>query len=53
MSLVPQAIPLARQMPVLELGIGRLLDKSSNVRKSALQLLTEYLAGNPFSSKVT
>ena len=48
-----KAIPLARQMPVLELGIGRLLDKSSNVRKSALQLLTEYLAGNPFSSKLS
>eukprot|EP00731_Ephydatia_muelleri_P015359 Em0008g1079a len=47
-----KAIPLARQMPVLELGIGRLQDKSSNVRKSALQLLTEYLAGNPFSSKL-
>ena len=51
--LSPQAIPLTRQRPLLQLVVGRLRDKSSTVRKYALQLLTAFLTGNPFAGKVS
>lgn len=47
-----KAVPLRRQQQVLRLTLGRLKDKSSNVRKSAVQLLTAFLKGNPFAAKV-
>ncbi len=37
---------------MLELMVGRVKDKSSLVRKSAVHLLSAFLTGNPFSSKV-
>lgn len=47
-----KSIPLPRHKEVLGLIIGRLKDKSSNVRKSALQTLTAFIAGNPFAARV-
>ena len=47
-----KAIPLPRQKHILDLVLGRLKDKSSQVRKNALQLLTAFVTGNPFASKV-
>ncbi|XP_042876759.1 condensin complex subunit 1-like [Penaeus japonicus] len=47
-----KAVPLRRQQQVLRLTLGRLKDKSSNVRKSAVQLLTAFLKGNPFAAKL-
>ena len=47
-----KCIPLARQHRVLELSAGRLQDKSSNVRKAAVQLLTTLLESNPFAAKL-
>ena len=49
----PQAIPLSRLKSILPLVFGRTEDKSSNVRKSAVQLLTALLASNPFSATVS
>lgn len=37
---------------MLELAAGRLQDKSSNVRKAAVQLLTTLLQSNPFAAKL-
>ena len=48
-----KAIPLTRQQRVLELVLGRLKDKSTNVRRQAVQLLTAFLKGNPFAAKVS
>ena len=48
-----QAIPISRQPHILELAIGRLQDKSSIVRKSALQLLKTCLIYNPFGAQVS
>ena len=50
--LCPQAIPLPRLKSVLPLVFGRTEDKSSNVRKNAVQFLTSVLATNPFAAKV-
>ena len=47
-----QAIPLPRLKSILPLVVGRTEDKSSNVRKCAVQLLTALLAANPFAAKV-
>ena len=47
-----KCIPLSRQHSVLELAVGRLQDKSSNVRKAAVQLLTTLLESNPFAAKL-
>ncbi|CAL4065931.1 unnamed protein product, partial [Meganyctiphanes norvegica] len=49
---VEKAVPLARQKHVMSLVLGRLKDKSSNVRKHAIQLLTAFLKGNPFAAKL-
>ncbi|CAB4059480.1 YCS4 [Lepeophtheirus salmonis] len=46
---VAKSIPLGRQYSVLKLTMGRLLDKSSNVRKQAVQLLTSLLQCNPYT----
>lgn len=35
------------------LAVGRLMDKSINVVKSAIQLLAAFIAHNPYSCKVT
>ena len=48
-----QAIPLPRLKAILPLVFGRTEDKSSNVRKNAVQLLTTVLAANPFAAKVS
>ncbi|XP_014671209.1 PREDICTED: condensin complex subunit 1-like [Priapulus caudatus] len=47
------AIPLPRQHELLKLVSGRLEDKSSNVRKAAIQLLGAYLKCNPFAAKLS
>ena len=47
-----KAIPLSRQQSLLRLVIGRLQDKSSNVRKQAVQLLTALLQCNPFTTSM-
>ena len=49
---VNKCIPLARQHQLLGMVSGRLMDKSSNVRKAAIQLLTALLQGNPFAAKL-
>ena len=49
---VNKCIPLARQHQLLGMVAGRLQDKSSNVRKAAVQLLTALLQGNPFAAKL-
>lgn len=46
------AIPLIKQRDILTAVTGRLKDKSSLVRKSALQLLTNFITANPFAPKV-
>nr|XP_053639720.1 condensin complex subunit 1-like [Cherax quadricarinatus] len=47
-----KAVPLRRQHQILELILGRLKDKSSVVRKNAVQLLTAFVKGNPFAAKL-
>ena len=47
-----QALPLPRQHELLKLVIGRLNDKSSQVRKYAIQLISALLRTNPFAAKV-
>lgn len=48
-----RAIPLSHWLLVTEVGIGRLEDKSANVRKAALQLLESLLQFNPFSPELS
>lgn len=36
----------------MELAVGRLMDKSINAVKSAIQLLAAFIAHNPYSCKV-
>ena len=48
-----QAVPLPRVHSEVTLVAGRLRDKSSSVRKNALQLLSTWLTHNPFSGKVS
>ncbi|XP_065053020.1 condensin complex subunit 1-like isoform X1 [Rhopilema esculentum] len=48
-----RAIPLSRLGRLMDLVIGRLHDKSSQVRKYAVQLLKAVLCGNPFSAKLS
>lgn len=47
-----KAIPVARLNNLLDLIIGRLGDKSSNVKKQAVQLIKVLLEGNPFSGQL-
>jgi hypothetical protein len=46
------AIPLSTVKKALELIIGRTHDKSSQVRKSALQAVNAFISGNPFASNI-
>ena len=46
-------LPRARPRTVLELAAGRLKDRSSHVRKHAVQLVTALLRHNPFAGKVS
>ncbi len=48
-----KAIPLSRQHRLLRLVIGRLQDRSSNVRKQSVQLLTALLQCNPFTASMS
>nr|XP_054768299.1 condensin complex subunit 1-like [Lytechinus pictus] len=48
-----RAIPLSRQHTVMELTVGRLRDKSSIVRKGAVQLVSAFLTSNPFAAKLS
>lgn len=47
-----KCLPLPHQENLLCLVIGRLKDKSSSVRKYAIQLITALLKNNPFAAKV-
>lgn len=47
-----QAIPLSLQHKVLVLTANRLKDKSSNVRKHAIQLLIALMQGNPYAARL-
>ncbi|XP_077577834.1 condensin complex subunit 1 [Stigmatopora nigra] len=48
-----QALPLCRYTEVMGLAVGRLMDKSINVVKSAIQLLAAFIAHNPYSCKLS
>uniref|UniRef100_A0A672G251 Condensin complex subunit 1 n=1 Tax=Salarias fasciatus TaxID=181472 RepID=A0A672G251_SALFA len=46
-----KALPLTKYSEVMELAVGRLMDKSINAVKSAIQLLAAFIAHNPYSCK--
>lgn len=48
-----QAVPLSFQLKVLCEAVDRLDDKTSSVRKNAVQLIKAFLERNPFSAKLT
>ncbi|XP_077431702.1 condensin complex subunit 1 [Vanacampus margaritifer] len=48
-----KALPLCRYSEVMALAVGRLVDKSINVVKSAIQLLAAFIAHNPYSCKLS
>ncbi|XP_029308182.1 condensin complex subunit 1 [Cottoperca gobio] len=48
-----KALPLCKYSEVMELGVGRLMDKSINAVKSAIQLLAAFIAHNPYSCKLS
>uniref|UniRef100_A0AAX7VUX2 Condensin complex subunit 1 n=1 Tax=Astatotilapia calliptera TaxID=8154 RepID=A0AAX7VUX2_ASTCA len=48
-----KALPLCRYSEVMELAVGRLMDKSINVVKSSIQLLAAFIAHNPYSCKLS
>ncbi|XP_046890752.1 condensin complex subunit 1 [Hypomesus transpacificus] len=48
-----KALPLCRYSEVMGLAVGRLMDKSINVVKSAIQLLAAFIAHNPYSCKLS
>lgn len=45
-------VPLSRQQRLLELTVARVMDKSAQVRKNAMSLLSAFLKQNPFAAKV-
>ena len=47
-----QAIPLNLQHKVLSMTAGRLVDKTSTVRKHAVQLLIVLMQGNPYAARL-
>ncbi|CAG5117955.1 unnamed protein product [Candidula unifasciata] len=47
-----KCLPLLRQESVMTLVVGRLNDKSSIVRKHAIQLVTALLKSNPFAAQL-
>ncbi|XP_061573058.1 condensin complex subunit 1 isoform X2 [Cololabis saira] len=48
-----KALPLCRYSEVMEIAVGRLMDKSINAVKSAIQLLAAFIAHNPYSCKLS
>ncbi|KAM9724450.1 condensin complex subunit 1 [Menidia menidia] len=48
-----KALPLCRYSEVMEITVGRLMDKSINAVKSAIQLLAAFIAHNPYSCKLS
>lgn len=48
-----KALPLCRYSEVMGLAVGRLMDKSIHVVKSAIQLLAAFIAHNPYSCKLS
>ncbi|XP_074539179.1 condensin complex subunit 1 isoform X1 [Halichoeres trimaculatus] len=48
-----KALPLCRYSEVMGLAVGRLMDKSINAVKSAIQLLAAFIAHNPYSCKLS
>ncbi|GFO08346.1 hypothetical protein PoB_003485100 [Plakobranchus ocellatus] len=48
-----KCLPLLRQEVLMALVVGRLNDKSSIVRRHALQLVTALLKSNPFAAQLT
>ncbi|XP_061198116.1 condensin complex subunit 1-like [Saccostrea echinata] len=48
-----KCLPLPRHEHLLGLCIGRLKDKSSQVRKQAIQLVTAFIKSNPFAAKLS
>ncbi|KAM8871151.1 condensin complex subunit 1 [Spinachia spinachia] len=48
-----KALPLCKYSEVMELAVGRLMDKSINAVKSAIQLLAAFIALNPYSCKLS
>ncbi|XP_061675674.1 condensin complex subunit 1 isoform X2 [Syngnathoides biaculeatus] len=48
-----KALPLCRYSEVMGLAIGRLIDKSINVVKCAIQLLAAFIAHNPYTCKLS
>ncbi|XP_052287084.1 condensin complex subunit 1-like isoform X2 [Dreissena polymorpha] len=48
-----KCLPLPHQEQLLQLVMGRLHDKSSAVRKYAIQLITTLLKNNPFAAKLS
>lgn len=48
-----KAIPISRTNRMLKLTVGRLNDKSTNVKKQAVHLIKCLLEGNPFSGDVS
>ncbi|KAK7496786.1 hypothetical protein BaRGS_00011995 [Batillaria attramentaria] len=48
-----KCLPLPRQEALVGLVLGRLQDKSSQVRRYAIQLLTAVLRCNPFAAKLS
>ncbi|XP_033731463.1 condensin complex subunit 1-like, partial [Pecten maximus] len=46
-----KCLPLSRQVSLTTLVVGRLQDKSSSVRKQALQLITNLFKCNPYAAK--
>jgi condensin complex subunit 1 len=49
---VEDAVPLAWLIEIVDLATGRLDDKSSLVRKQAIQLIKNYLEQNPYAAKL-
>ncbi|XP_063220920.1 condensin complex subunit 1 [Bacillus rossius redtenbacheri] len=47
------AVPIACQGPLLTAVTSRLHDKSSNVKKYAVQLLTAFMESNPFAARLS
>jgi len=52
-AIILQVIPINRQHQLLERVRGRLSDRSSSVRKSAIVLLTSFLTSNPYAARVS
>lgn len=47
-----KSVPISRMNHLLELAIGRLNDKSTNVKKQAIHLIKNLLETNPYSAQV-